>query len=127
MTKVKNFSTPVSPIKAGLGCKCPRCGVGTLYNGFLTFADKCNECDFDFTDLERGDGPAVFIILILGFIVVGLALIVEVNYSPPLWVHAILWTPIILGGSIGMLRPAKGLIVAMQYLYKAREGELDNK
>lgn len=127
MTKFENFNTPVSPIKAGLGCKCPRCGIGLLYNGFLNFAEECNYCGLDFSDLESGDGPAVFIILILGFIVVGLALIVEVKYSPPLWVHAILWAPIIIGGSIGMLRPAKGLIVAMQYLYKAREGKLDSK
>lgn len=120
-----NSDTPVSPVKAGLGCRCPRCGRGKLYDGFLEFADKCESCDLDFTEFERGDGPAVFIILILGFIVVGLALVVEVSYQPPLWLHAIIWGPLIIGGSIGMLRPAKGLMIAMQYIYNAREGKLD--
>jgi uncharacterized protein (DUF983 family) len=78
----ENSDTPVSPIKAGLGCRCPRCGQGKLYSGFLDYADKCTECDLDYSEFEKGDGPAVFIILILGFIVVGLALVVEVNYGP---------------------------------------------
>lgn len=121
----QNSDTPVSPVKAGLGCRCPRCGKGKLYDGFLEFAGTCDHCELDFTEFERGDGPAVFIILILGFIVVGLALVVEVNYQPPLWLHAILWAPMIIGGSIGMLRPAKGLIIAMQYYYNASEGKLD--
>ncbi|MCB2091981.1 MAG: DUF983 domain-containing protein [Alphaproteobacteria bacterium] len=106
-------------------CRCPRCGKGKLYKGFLDFADKCSECELDYSDFEKGDGPAVFIILIMGFIVVGFALVVEVRFHPPLWVHAVLWTPLILGGSIAMLRPMKGLIIAMQYIYKAREGKLD--
>lgn len=121
----ENLDTPVSPVKAGLGCRCPRCGVGKLYNGLLQFADQCDHCQLDFSEFEAADGPAVFIMLILGFIVVGLALVVEVKYEPPLWLHAILWTPLIIGGSIAMLRPAKKLIVAMQYIYQAREGKLD--
>ena len=121
----QNSDTPVSPVKAGLGCCCPRCGKGKLYKGFLDFADGCDQCDLDYSEFDSGDGPAVFIILILGFIVVALALFVEVNYHPPLWLHAILWGPVIIGGAIAMLRPAKGIMVAMQYLYKAREGKLD--
>jgi len=125
LSDIKKTDTSASPIKAGLMCRCPRCGKGKLYKGFLDFADKCSECELDYSDFEKGDGPAVFIILIMGFIVVGFALVVEVRFHPPLWVHAVLWTPLILGGSIAMLRPMKGLIIAMQYIYKAREGKLD--
>jgi uncharacterized protein (DUF983 family) len=120
-----NSDTPVSLLKAGLGCRCPRCGKGNVFKGFLDFNSGCSECDLDFSGFENGDGPAVFIILILGFIVVGLALVVEVNYEPPLWLHALLWGPMIIGGSIGMLRPMKGLMIAVQYFHNAKEGELD--
>jgi len=120
-----NFDAPISPVKAGLGCCCPRCGEGKLYKGFLEFAPACEKCDLDYSEFDSGDGPAVFIILIMGFIVVGLALVVEVRYHPPLWFHALIWTPVIIGGAIGLLRPAKGLMVAMQFQYKAREGKLD--
>ena len=125
MPQFEKNHTPVSPFKAGLGCCCPECGEGKLYKGFLEFADNCSQCGLDYDDFEKGDGPAVFIILILGFIVVGLALFVEVNYQPSMWVHALLWAPMIIGGSIGMLRPMKGMMVAIQYHYKAREGRLD--
>ncbi len=125
MPQDENSDTPVSPVKAGLGCRCPRCGVGKLYKGFLDFTPACETCELDYSEFDSGDGPAVFIILIMGFIVVGLALVVEVRYRPPLWLHALIWAPVIIGGSIGLLRPAKGLMVAMQYLYKAREGKLD--
>ncbi len=125
MTENLNLDTPVSPVKVGLGCCCPRCANGKLFDGFLTFSKNCTFCGLNFEEFDSGDGPAVFIILILGFIVVGLALVVEVNYQPPLWLHAILWGPLIIGGSIGMLRPMKGIMIAMQYHYNAKEGELD--
>jgi len=122
----ENSIIPVSPIKAGLGCCCPKCGKGKLYKGFLNFADRCSECDLDYADFEKGDGPAVFIILIMGFIVVGFALVVEVKYQPALWLHALFWGPMITGGSIAMLRPVKGLMIAMQYVYKAKDGRLED-
>ncbi len=125
LTKSENYDTPVSPVKAGLGCSCPRCGKGRLFKGYLDFADNCENCGLDYSEFDTGDGPAVFIILIMGFIIVGLALIVEVNFRPPLWLHALIWVPSILGGSLLMLRPMKGGLIAMQYLYKAREGKLD--
>lgn len=121
--KVQN---PVSPLRAGLGCKCPKCTKGKLYNGFLTFADQCDICGLDYTEFDSGDGPAVFIIMILGFLTVGLALVVEVKYEPPMWVHMLLWGPMILGGALAMLRPAKALMVALQFHFKAQEGRLDD-
>ncbi|MFI4987213.1 MAG: DUF983 domain-containing protein, partial [Alphaproteobacteria bacterium] len=77
----------MSPLRSGLACRCPACGTGPLFEGFLTVAPRCAVCGFDFSAEDSGDGPAVFIILILGFVVMALALVVEVNYAPPLWVH----------------------------------------
>lgn len=125
MTIPENSDTPVSPLKAGLGCSCPRCGQGKLFNGFLDIAQKCDQCGLEYGDFDSGDGPAVFIILIMGFIIVGFALVVEVNFQPPFWLHAIIWGPLILGGSLLMLRPMKAVMVAMQFQHNAREGRLD--
>jgi uncharacterized protein (DUF983 family) len=118
---------PVSPLIAGLMCRCPACGEGRLYNGFLTIAPRCEVCGLDYAPFDSGDGPAVFIIFFAGFIVVGSALIVEALYQPPFWVHALLWTPLILITTIGPLRPMKSLMVALQYHHKAAEGRLERK
>ena len=87
----------ISPFAAGLTCRCPRCGKGKLFSGFLTIRAKCDVCGLDYSFVDAGDGPAVFIILIVGFIVTGGALFVEVTYQPPYWVHAALWLPIGIG------------------------------
>lgn len=113
------YYPPISPFRAGLACRCPRCGRGRLYAGFLTIAPRCSACGLDLSAQDSGDGPAVFIILILGFVVVGLALWTEVTYEPPFWVHALLWPPIILGGSLGLLRPFKGVLIALQYRHRS--------
>ena len=106
---------PPSPFRVGLACRCPRCGRGSLYAGFLQLAPGCSVCGLDYAKADSGDGPAVFIVLILGAIVVALALWVEIVYEPPFWVHAVLWPPLILGGALGMLRPAKALMIALQF------------
>jgi uncharacterized protein (DUF983 family) len=111
----------VSPLKAGLSCRCPACGSGKLFRGFLEVADRCAVCGFDLSRQDSGDGPAVFVILILGFVVVGLALAVEMKFEPPLWVHAILWPPVILAGALLMLRPFKATMIALQYRHKTHE------
>lgn len=118
---ITSVSPSVSPFRAGLACRCPACGVGPLFKGFLKVADRCTVCGLDLTAQDSGDGPAVFIVLILGFIVVALALIVEVKFEPPLWVHAILWPPVILGGALLMLRPFKATLLALQYKHKTHE------
>ncbi len=105
----------VSPFVAGLTCRCPRCGSGRLFRGFLTVAKRCDICDLDLSAHNSGDGPAVFIILILGFVVVGLALWVEMSFAPPMWLHAVLWPPVILGGALAMLRPLKATLIALQF------------
>jgi uncharacterized protein (DUF983 family) len=106
----------------GLACKCPRCGKGKLFNGFLTLRENCDACGLDYAFIDAGDGPAVFVILIAGAIVVGAALIVEVKYQPPFWVHAALWLPLILVVTLWPLRAMKSLLIALQFHHQAAEG-----
>jgi uncharacterized protein (DUF983 family) len=113
------FYPPLSPVSTGLRCRCPRCGEAPLFDGLLSVKARCPSCDLDYSKIDAGDGPAVFVILILGFIVVGLALWVELRFGPPLWLHMVLWTPVILGGSIALLRPFKATLVALQFKHKA--------
>jgi uncharacterized protein (DUF983 family) len=110
---------PLSPVSTGLRCRCPRCGEAPLFSGLLTVRPTCPACGLDYAKVDSGDGPAVFVILILGFIVVGLALWLELKYEPPMWVHMVLWVPLILGGSIAMLRPFKAILIALQFRHKA--------
>jgi len=106
-------------LMAGLLCRCPRCGQTPLYEGLLTIRPRCESCGLDLRAQDAGDGPAVFVILILGFIVVGLAALVEIKLEPPLWVHVVLWPGIILGGAVAMLRSLKALLIALQFRHRA--------
>jgi uncharacterized protein (DUF983 family) len=121
----KALHAPVPPVGAGIRGRCPRCGEGSLFDGFLATAPRCSNCGLDYTFIDSGDGPAVFVILIVGFLVVGLALFVEVAYTPPIWLHVLLWLPLTLVLSLGALRPLKGLMIALQYKHKAAEGRID--
>ncbi len=113
---------PVSPFVAALLCRCPRCGRGRIFDGLLTVVPRCAVCGLDISAQDAGDGPAVFVILILGAVVVGLAAIVEITFAPPIWVHLVLWIPTILIGAIGMLRPLKAAMIALQYRHLALGG-----
>ena len=93
----------------------------------MTLRPRCDACGLDYDFADSGDGPAVFIMFLAGFIVVGAALITEVVYQPPFWVHAVLWLPLILIVTLGPLRPMKGLMIALQYHHRAGEGRLDGK
>ena len=108
----------------GIACKCPRCGRGKIYSGFLTLRPSCEACGLDYSFMDSGDGPAIFMIMIAGAIVVGAALIVEVKYQPPFWLHAALWLPLILATTLLPLRSMKSLLIALQYDHKAAEGRL---
>ncbi|MCB4769019.1 DUF983 domain-containing protein [Ancylobacter sp. Lp-2] len=119
------FHAGVSPYAAGLTCRCPRCGQGKLFSGFLTVAPACTRCGLDYSFDDSGDGPVVFIILAAGSLVVGLALWVELSFTPPLWVHALLWTPLVLISTLGLLRPLKATLIALQYAKQAEQGRLD--
>jgi uncharacterized protein (DUF983 family) len=95
--------------------RCPRCGQGPLFKGGLALRDKCTSCGLDFSAIDTGDGPAVFVILFLGAIVTGGALWLELKFQPPTWVHLVIWMPIILGGSIYLLRRFKTALIHQQY------------
>jgi uncharacterized protein (DUF983 family) len=112
----------LSPPLAGLLGRCPRCGHGRLFEGFLTLRSRCEQCDLDYSFVDSADGPAFFSMFFSGLIVTGSALAVEVIYSPPYWVHAVLWLPLILITALLPLRPIKGLLIGLQYQHKAAEG-----
>jgi uncharacterized protein (DUF983 family) len=120
----QTLPTLAQSVLRGLACKCPRCGKGKLYSGFLTLRPVCDSCGLDYAFIDSGDGPAVFIIMIAGAIVVACALIVEVKYEPPFWVHAVLWLPLILATTLLPLRSMKSLLIALQFHHKAAEGRL---
>ncbi|WP_273725649.1 DUF983 domain-containing protein [Brucella gallinifaecis] len=121
-----NLYQPVDPIKSGVMGHCPRCGEGKLFKGFLTVAPRCSVCGLDYTFADSGDGPAAFVILIIGFIVVGAALWLEVNYGPPLWLHFLLWVPLAIILSLVAMRSMKGILINLQYRNKAAQGRLDD-
>ncbi|MFZ1680822.1 MAG: DUF983 domain-containing protein [Rhizobiaceae bacterium] len=127
MTSDKAHYPPVDPVRAGLSGACPRCGDGRLFSGFLTVGKECRQCGLDYSFADSGDGPAVFVILIVGFIVVGLALWMEVNHGPPLWLHFVLWIPLAIGLSLAALRLSKGMLIALQYRNRAAEGRIDTR
>ncbi|WP_349359652.1 DUF983 domain-containing protein [Stappia sp.] len=116
---------PQDPSRTGLRGRCPRCGQGALFRGFLTVRERCSNCGLAYDFADAGDGPAVLIIMVVGFVVVGLALWLELAVQPPIWVHLLLWIPLIVALALGMLRPLKGLMIAHQYRHNAREGRLD--
>ncbi len=102
-------------------CRCPRCGKGPLFEGLLTVAARCRRCDLDFSASDSGDGPAVFVIFIIGPIVTGLVFWFEMVFEPPMWIHLIIWTPVVLGGSVWLLRPRKAILVALQFRLNSGE------
>jgi len=125
MNSDKAHFPPVEPFNAGLKGRCPRCGEGRLFQGYLSVRPRCGVCGLDYDFADSADGPAVFVMLIIGFIIVGLALYVEVSYGPPLWVHFLLWLPLTLILCLPTLRILKGVMIALQYCNKAAEGRLD--
>ncbi len=101
---------------AGIKCRCPQCGNGALFKSDLSLdvGERCARCGLDYGFADSGDGPAVFAIMLLGFLMLGAALILEFKVGPPWWVHAI-WAPVTFGLALAMLRPMKATLIAMQY------------
>ena len=112
-----------SPLKNALKGACPRCGQAPLFSGTVRFASKCRACKLDFTSFNVGDGPAAFLILIVGAILTVLAIVVDLSVSPPWWVHLV-WLPVGLTLTLGGLRIAKAWLVAQEYVHRAREGRI---
>ena len=105
----------VSAVRAGLKGRCPRCGEGRLFDGFLKVRPACEACALDYSRIQTGDGPATFIMQIAGFIVGFSALYVEIRYHPPMWLHLIVWLPLVVVLSLALMRPGRGLMIALQY------------
>lgn len=108
-------------------CRCPRCGVGKLYAGFLQVAERCGHCGLDLKKEDSGDGAAAFLIFFIGAIVVGLAFKLEFSAEPPFWVHLLLWPPVIVGLIVITAPPAKAWLIAQQYRHKSGEGRQEGE
>jgi len=104
---------------------CPRCGKPTLFAKWSNFADRCPNCGLDFAKFNVGDGPAAFLTLILGAVVVALAITLELKVHPPLWLHMLIWIPVTLAGVIWSLRLAKGALMSAEFRNAAREGKIE--
>lgn len=113
-----------STVWAGIAGRCPACHRGRLFSGYLSLAPNCNICGLDYGFADAGDGPAVFVILVTGFVVTGLALATEILYAPPYWLHAALWGPLAILLPLILLRSFKGVLIALQFRHKAEEGKL---
>jgi len=105
----------ITPLVAALTCRCPRCGKGKVLKGWLTVAPRCAACGLDLRAEDVGDGPAAFVILILGALIVFGAAMLEIKAAPPFWVHLVLWPPLALAGTILLQRSLKAGLIAMQY------------
>ncbi len=125
MNEIGGAASEPRPLDCGLKGLCPRCGAPTLFVSWLKFADRCRACGLDISAFNVGDGPAAFLTLILGAIVVTLAITLELSVEPPFWVHILLWPPITAAGVILSLRLAKGWLLALEYKNAAREGRIE--
>jgi uncharacterized protein (DUF983 family) len=117
-------ATSISPLLIALRGLCPRCGSKTLFRSLTGFAPACRTCGLDLAAFNVGDGPAAFLILIIGAVIVGLAVTIDLKFSPPWWVHVLLWLPLTTASVIGALRVAKGLLLALEYKNRAAEGRI---
>src|SRR5579864_8665307 len=102
-------------LKRGFQGRCPRCGEGKLFRAFLKVDNKCSVCDLDFTPHRADDLPAYLVIVIVGHIVVPTALMIETNYSPPVWMQLAAYLPFTFVASLALLQPVKGAVVGMQW------------
>jgi len=112
----------LDPIKTGIRGRCPRCGQGHLFDGFLKLRDRCERCGLSYSFADPADGPAFFVICFGCVPAVIFALVLQIKADPPIWVHFVTTLPMILLTCIAPLRPLKGWLVASQYFFKAREG-----
>ncbi len=113
--------TKASPVAAALAGRCPRCGQGRLFRGFLSVVPRCEVCGLDLSAEDSGDGPVALIILLVGFIVVGAALIVEVRYGWPIWLHLLVWLPLAAIGCVALMRPLKAIMIGLQFKHRAHD------
>lgn len=114
----------LSPLRTGARGRCPRCGQGRLFRGFLTLAERCEVCGLDYSYADPADGPAVFVQLFACIPGVIFTIMLQILAEPPAWVHLVTSLPILIATTVLPLRPIKGWLVASQFYFKAREGRL---
>jgi uncharacterized protein (DUF983 family) len=119
--------TEPHPLASAVQGLCPRCAAPGLFAGVVSFAPRCRACGLDYAAFNVGDGPAAFLIMIVGGLIVALAIITQLSFQPPFWVHILLWLPLTIGAVVGSLRIAKGLLLALEYRNAAREGRIDRR
>ncbi len=117
----------VSALSAGLRCRCPNCGEGQLYRGFLKFKDRCDACGADLTVADVGDGASFFVMFLALIVIVPAAMIMELALSPPRWVHFLIWPPVIIVFCVMLLRPFKATLFALQWKHKAGEARFEDR
>jgi uncharacterized protein (DUF983 family) len=122
----ENPSPPVDVplVAAALASRCPRCGGTPLFSGWVGFAERCQACGLDYRQFNVGDGPAAFLILIVGGLVVALALTLQLSVDPPFWVHVLLWVPLTTAAVVYCLRLSKAALLILEYRNQAREGRI---
>jgi len=125
LNQTENTKGQPDVLPAALFGLCPRCGQQTLFANVTKFSEKCRSCGLDFSQYNVGDGPAAFLTLIVGAVVLGLALAVEANFHPPIWVHILLWVPLTVGAVVGSLRVSKALLLILEHRNDAKEGSID--
>jgi len=114
---------PPSPVWAGLRGRCPHCGKGHLFAGFVEVAPACDVCGQDFSKADSGDGPVIFIIMLASLIVLGSMLVIDTVYSPPMWLQMVIWMPVMSAIVLGMMRPFKGVLISLQFHHKAGQAQ----
>ena len=117
--------TPPPLLQASLKGLCPQCGAQTLFAGMLSFAKSCRRCGLDYSKFNVGDGAAAALILLIGTLFVALAIIVQLSFSPPFWVHILLWVPLTTAATILSLRGTKAAMLYLEYRNDAGEGRVE--
>jgi len=119
-----DLASEPTTLAVSLGGLCPRCGAKTLFAGFARFAPACSACRLDFTAFNVGDGPAAFLTLLIGGLITGLAIWLELSAGPPWWLHVLLWLPLTALAVLVSLRYSKGALLALEYRNRARGGRI---
>lgn len=117
------FSIASLLVEAAQG-RCPQCGAPALFASVVRFAARCRQCELDYDQFNVGDGPAAFLTMIIGGLMLGIALVVEFAVHPPVWLHVLLWAPLTVAAVVGALRVAKAALLTLEYRNQAREGAL---
>ena len=127
MDRTENEKGQPDVLPAALFGLCPNCGQKTLFARLTQFSDKCRACGLDYGKFNVGDGPAAFLTLIVGAVILGLALAVEANFHPSIGVHILLWCPLTVAAVVGSLRVSKAILLILEHRNEAREGTIDER